>query len=65
MKECGSRKGVNRCQQSFALIAESGTGLKYGLTFSIASEIQKKGRVFCASAKNAGGDLSQHQRMNE
>jgi hypothetical protein len=56
---------VDRCQQSFALIAESGTGLKYGLTYSIASEIWKKERVFCVSAKDAAGDLSQHQRMKK
>jgi hypothetical protein len=54
---------VIRCQQSFALIAESGTGLKCGSTFSIASEIKKKGRVICVSAKSAEDDLSQRQRM--
>jgi hypothetical protein len=54
---------MNRCPQSFAPIAEKETDSKCGSTFSIASEIKKKGRVFCASVKCVEDDLSRPPRM--
>jgi hypothetical protein len=38
-------------------------GSKCGSTFSIASEIKKKGRVICVSVKSAEDDSSRRPRM--